>query len=140
MGKAKNNQAKAYFAYKNDELDLVEIGQFLRDTTNYRVEREWYVILDKFSGTYKGYSKNIPKDMICKPRNPDLILIDKDTKKLVLIIEIDGDIHRVKYADTEERNSDYEDAGLPYITVEPFEIETNIFDLVTKKVAEQLDN
>ena len=39
LGKAKNNQAKSFFSYKNDDVELVDIGQFLRETTNYRVER-----------------------------------------------------------------------------------------------------
>jgi len=43
MKKAKNNQGKEFFSYKNDDVELVEISQFLRDTTKWRVEREWYV-------------------------------------------------------------------------------------------------
>ena len=41
MGKAKNNQAKSFFSYKNDDVELVDIGQFLREHTDYRVELEW---------------------------------------------------------------------------------------------------
>ena len=44
LGKAKNNQAKSFFSYKNDDVELVDIGQFLRETTDYRVEREWYIL------------------------------------------------------------------------------------------------
>ena len=48
--KAKNNQAKSYFSYKNDDVELVELGQFLRETTKYRVEREWYIIFNQNTG------------------------------------------------------------------------------------------
>ena len=50
MSKAKNNQAKSFFSYKNDDVELVDIGQFLRETTKYRVEREWYILFDKMTG------------------------------------------------------------------------------------------
>ena len=52
LGKAKNNQAKSFFSYKNDDVELVDIGQFLRETTNYRVEREWYILFNKMTGEY----------------------------------------------------------------------------------------
>lgn len=138
MGRLKNNQAKQHFAYKNDEHDLVMLGQFLRDTTKYRVEREWYIAFDRLTGYYKGFTKTVPNNMKYKVRNPDLILIDKESNKLVLIIELDGEVHDVHFFDTQQRNEEYFHAGLPFITLQPSEIKTNIFDLVTKKMGERL--
>lgn len=139
MTKAKHNQAKSFFSYKNDDMDLVELGQFLRDTTGYRVEREWYVVFDKRDGnTGSVYCKNIPDKVRWDFRNPDLILIDKKTGKLILIIELDGAIHEKKWLDTQQRNEQYFIAGLPFITLSPLEIKTNIFDLVTKKIGDKL--
>tara|TARA_R110000751_G_scaffold190160_2_gene296022 strand:- start:32 stop:451 length:420 start_codon:yes stop_codon:yes gene_type:complete len=138
MSKAKNNQAKSFFSYKNDDVELVDIGQFLRETTNYRVEREWYILFDKMTGEYMGYQETFNGNIKYKPRNPDLILIDKKTKKIVLIIEIDGGVHDKKFADTENRNEEYFLAGLPLLTINKLEIETTIFDLVDKKVMEYL--
>lgn len=141
MGNKKNNQSKQFFSYKNDEVDLVEIGQFLRDTTKYRVEREWYVIFNKHTGVYMGYSAQAVVDNVNhKVRNPDLLLIDKDINKIVLIIEIDGSVHDVHYDDTEKRNAQYEYAKLPLLVIQKSEIETTIFDLVSRKVGEYLDN
>ena len=140
MSKAKNNQAKSFFSYKNDDVELVDIGQFLRDTTNYRVEREWYILFNKMTGEYMGYQETFNGNIKYKPRNPDLILIDKKTKKIVLIIEIDGGVHDKKFADTEERNEEYVMARLPLLTINKLEIETTIFDLVHKKVSEYLDD
>ena len=148
MSKAKNNQAKSFFSYKNDDVELVDIGQFLRETTKYRVEREWYILFDKMTGKYIGYQETLNLDKILdqngnikyKPRNPDLILINKKTKKIVLIIEIDGSVHDKKFADTEQRNEEYFLAGLPLLTINKLEIETTIFDLVDKKVREYLDD
>ena len=138
MGKAKNNQAKSFFSYKNDDVELVDIGQFLRDTTKYRVEREWYILFNKMTGEYVSYQETFNGNIKYKPRNPDLILIDKNTNKIVLIIEIDGGVHDKKFADTEERNEEYVMARLPLLTINKLEIETTIFDLVDKKVREYL--
>lgn len=140
MGKAKNNQAKSFFSYKNDDVELVDIGQFLRDTTNYRVEREWYILFNKMTGEYVSYQETFNGNIKYKPRNPDLILIDKNTNKIVLIVEIDGGVHDKKFADTEERNEEYIMARLPLLTINKLEIETTIFDLVDKKVREYLDD
>lgn len=138
MSKAKNNQAKSFFSYKNDDVELVDIGQFLREITNYRVEREWYILFNKMTGEYVSYQETFNGNIKYKPRNPDLILIDKKTNKIVLIIEIDGGVHDKKFADTEERNEEYVMARLPLLTINKLEIETTIFDLVDKKVREYL--
>jgi len=139
LGKSKNNQAKSFFSYKNDDVELVDIGQFLRDTTNYRVEREWYILFNKMTGEYVSYQETFNGNIKYKPRNPDLILIDKKTNKIVLIIEIDGGVHDKKFADTEERNEEYVMARLPLLTINKLEIETTIFDLVDKKIREYLE-
>ena len=139
MGKAKNNQAKSFFSYKNDDVELVDIGQFLRETTDYRVEREWYILFDKMTGEYMGYQETFNGNLKYKPRNPDLILIDKKTKKIILIVEIDGGVHDKKFANTEQRNEEYFFAGLPLLVISKLEIETTIFDLVDRKIREYLE-
>ena len=139
LGKAKNNQAKSFFSYKNDDVELVDIGQFLRETTNYRVEREWYILFDKMTGEYMGYQETFNGNLKYKPRNPDLILIDKKTKKIKLIVEIDGGVHDKKFANTEQRNEEYFLAGLPLLVISKLEIETTIFDLVDRKIREYLE-
>ncbi len=139
MGKAKNNQAKSFFSYKNDDVELVDIGQFLRETTDYRVEREWYVLFDKMTGEYMGYQETFNGNLKYKPRNPDLMLIDKKTKKIILIVEIDGGVHDKKFASTEQRNEEYFFAGLPLLVISKLEIETTIFDLVDRKIREYLE-
>ena len=139
MSKAKNNQAKSFFSYKNDDVELVDIGQFLRETTDYMVEREWYVLFDKMTGEYMGYQETFNGNLKYKPRNPDLILIDKKTKKIKLIVEIDGGVHDKKFANTEQRNEEYFLAGLPLLVISKLEIETTIFDLVDRKIREYLE-
>ena len=139
MSKAKNNQAKSFFSYKNDDVELVDIGQFLRETTDYRVEREWYILFDKMTGEYMGYQETFNGNLKYKPRNPDLILIDKKTKKIKLIVEIDGGVHDKKFANTEQRNEEYIMARLPLLVISKLEIETTIFDLVDKKIREYLE-
>ena len=72
-------------------------------------------------------------------RNPDLILIDKETKKLKLVIEIDGGVHDTKWLDTQKRNEEYFIAGIPLLVIDKSEVETNLFDLVNKKVREHIE-
>ncbi len=138
MKKAKNNQSQSHFSYKNDDVDLVEVGQFIRDTFKCRVEREWYIVFDKWSGTYKGFTASTAIGFANTVRNPDLMIIKNN--KIKLIIEIDGGIHDKKLLDTEKRNEDYFLAGLPFIVISKLEIETTIFDLVYKKVSEKIGN
>lgn len=136
MVSKKNNQTKSFFSYKDDDFDLVELGQFIRDTTKYKVEREWYILLSKKNGRYLGYAKTTPLEALCKCRNPDLILIDKKINRIELIIELDGDIHRIKEVDTEERNEDYKKAGIPLLVINKWEMNTSIYDYVNKKLEE----
>jgi hypothetical protein len=134
----KNNQAKSFFSYKNDETELTDIGQFLRDTTNYGVGVEWYVFFDRMTGEYVKYVKAVMENTKYKIRNPDLILFNKETKKLVMVIEIDGSVHDVHFLDTQNRNEEYFYAGIPLITVTKSEIDTTIFDYITRKLDERL--
>ena len=136
--KAKNNQAKEHFSYKNDDVELVTLGQFLRDVTEYRVEREWYIIFDNMTGKYLGYTETFSGNIKHHPRNPDLIIIDKKTKELKLVIEIDGAVHDKRLFSTQQRNEEYDDAGIQLLTISKLEIETNIYDLVYKKLHEVL--
>jgi hypothetical protein len=134
----KNNQAKAHFSYKKDDVDLVEVGQFLRETTKYRVEREWYIFIAKTNGEYGGFSSTVGEKahISYKIKNPDLILIDKHSQTLKLVIEIDGSVHDRKFLKTEQRNEVYFMAGIPLLVIDKADIETTIFDLVHKKVEE----
>ena len=86
-----------------------------------------------------GYQETFNGNLKYKPRNPDLILIDKETKKIELIIEIDGGVHDKKFANTEQRNEEYIMARLPLLVISKLEIETTIFDLVDKKIREYLE-
>jgi len=134
----KHNQAKSFFSYKNDDATLVEVSQFIRDTTKYRVEREWFIIFDKFTGEYIGYTDHALESPNYKIRNPDVILIDKKTGKLILVLEIDGSIHISKFCDTEKRNEDYLHAGVPFTAISDLDITTSIFDAVNKRINERL--
>lgn len=137
----KTKKKSSYFSYKNDDVDLVELGQFLRETTGYRVEREWHILFVKYNGTYGtyfAYTKTVPDNPIYKSRNPDLILIDIKTGELKLVIEIDGSVHDHKLVDTEKRNEQYKKAGIPLLVINKLEIDTTIFDYVTRKIQERL--
>jgi len=128
----------SYFAYKNDDVELVELGQFLRETTNYRVEREWHIIFERMTRRFVGYNKTVSDNPRYRSRNPDLILIDKKSGKLLLVIEIDGGVHDAKIIDTCERDDDYEIAKVPLLVISKLEIDTTIFDYVSRNIQERL--
>ncbi len=138
MTKLKNNQSISYFSYKNDDRELVELGQFLRETMDYKVEREWYIVFNKNTGEYIGFTEKAISNVGYKIRNPDLMLIDKKTNKLVLVIEIDGDVHTVHFADTEQRNEEYFLAGVPLLVIDKDAIKTTLIDYVNKEVRKRL--
>ena len=139
MSKLKNNQKESFFSFKNDDMELVELGQFLRETMDYKVEREWYIVFNKHTGEYIGHTANAVVDRVnYKVRNPDLMLIDKKTNKLVLVIEVDGLVHHIHFADTEQRNEEYFLAGIPLLVLNKVEIKTTLIDYANKQVRKRL--
>lgn len=128
------------YTQKNDLPELTEIGQFLRDSfPDILVRIEW-AILYNGNDEYKGYSKVVYDDSEYQFRTPDIMLINKKTRKLLGCIEIDGSIHDVHMDDTEQRNKVYKDLGINLKIVDKglLKIEkTSIFD-VTYKYMEQI--
>jgi len=122
------------FTYKNDEVELVELGQFIRDVfPKYKVEVEWYVLYDKITREYMGYRKTIPIDYRYGFRNPDIMIIDKKSKKLLTCIELDGGIHtKTIFSDTKERNDLYEELKVPLIIITKAGIDKSVFDDIHK--------
>lgn len=135
----KNNQAKSHFAYKHDEIELTEVGQFLRDVfPQLTVKVEWYVVFNK-EGKYDHIRQFIPKgwDSYMKYRWPDIIIL-KDNK-LLCCIEIDGVIHKKKLSNTLNRNDQYKNAGIDLIVADKLEIKTSLFDYIYKKIEEKIN-
>jgi len=122
------------YTFKNDEVELTELGQFIRDVfPKYRVEVEWYILYDKITRKYMGYTKTIPIDSRYGFRNPDIMIIDKKTNKLLTCFELDGGIHtKTMFSDTKERNDLYEELKVPLIVCTKAEINKSIFDEVHK--------
>lgn len=134
----KNNQALSHFSYKNDDLKLSEVGEFLRSTLNYKVLVDCFILFDKESGKYVGYAENLPENPKYTFRRPDLMLIDKKTKKLILCVEDDGTVHKYRYADTEERNKQYGVGGVLLLPLDTTDVKTNYFDYFYQKITEIL--
>jgi len=128
------------FIYKNDEVELVELGQFIRDIFPGIIVRvEWYIIYDKISNKYLGYQKTIPINYLNSFRNPDIMIIDKRTKKLITCLELDGSIHtKTMFSDTEERNDLYKNLSIPLIVITKAEIITTIYDMVYRELSKVL--
>jgi hypothetical protein len=131
-----NHKLIMQYTQKNDLVELTEIGQFLRDSfPNVIVRIEW-AILYNGNDEYKGYSKLVYTESEYKFRTPDIMLINKKTKKLLGCIEIDGSIHTVHLDDTWARNQIYTDLGINLKVVTKETLETSIFDAVYKYATE----
>lgn len=126
--------------YKTDEIELVELGQFIRDIfPNVTVKVEWYVIYDISLNKYLGYQKTIPINYFNSFRNPDFIITDKKTKKLITCLELDGGIHtKTMFSDTKERNDLYKSLNVPLIVITKAEVITTVYDLVYKELSKVL--
>lgn len=127
------------YTQKNDLEELTEIGQFLRDNFPEVLVRIEWAILYNGNDEYKGYSKVIYEDSEYKFRTPDIILINKKTRKLLGCIEIDGSIHDVHMDDTWKRNKVYEDLGINLKVVDKSLLKinkTSIFDVVYRYTKE----
>ncbi len=122
------------FTFKNDEVELTELGQFIRDVfPNVTVNIEWYMIYGKTTRKYMGYRRTIPNDYLYGFRNPDIMIIDRKTKKLITCLELDGGIHtKTMFSGTKERNDLYEELKVPLIVITKNAINKSIFDDVYK--------
>lgn len=129
------------YTYKDDEVELVELGRFIRDVfSNVIVNVEWCMIYDKITRKYMGYRKTIPVDFRYGFRNPDIIIIDKKTKKLITYLELDGGIHiKTIFSNTMKRNDLYDELKVPLIVITKAEITTSVFDKVHKELSKILD-
>lgn len=133
----KNNQAKQHFSYKNDEQELVELCQFIRDVfPNITVEREWCIFYDR-DDNYLGFGKTMNEGRITRFRTPDVMLIRDD--KLIGCLELDGKVHQeAGFGDTLERNELYERLGIKLKVITKSQISVSIFDEAYKLVSELL--
>lgn len=133
----KNNQAKQHFSYKNDEQELVDLCQFIREVfPDITVEREWCIFYDR-DENYLGFGKTMNEGRITRFRTPDVMII-KD-KKLVGCLELDGKVHdEAGFGDTIERNELYARLKIPLKVITKSQISISIFDDAYKKVSELL--
>lgn len=129
------------YTFKNDEVELVELGQFIRDVfPDIIVNVEWYMIYSKKSRKYIRYRKTIPVNYIHGFRNPDIMIINKKTKKLITCLELDGGIHtKTMFSGTKERNDLYEELKVPLIVITKAEITTSVYDHVHKELFKVLE-
>ena len=100
----------------NDTQDLIELASLIKDKYKMDFKREWYVGFHQ-----EGYLCRIVSDVGVKEsrrfrwKNPDLLCVDRDYG--TIIIELDGRIHDVKVAKTDERNSLFRGAGIKLIVL-----------------------
>lgn len=128
------------YAYKNDTAELIELCQFIRDVFpqfNEGVKREPFLFFDK-QGKYVGWRKYTLSGDTLKFRNPDVAVFDKD-KNLLFCYEVDGSIHEEEF-DKNNRNKDYETAGIPLLITNKLLMEITLIDDAYKKITKFLES
>lgn len=128
------------YTYKNDTIELTELGQFIRDVfPNVTVKVDWFITYEKIAETYIGYMETIEKNYFKPCKRPDIMIIDKKTKKIITLLELDGGIHtKTMFSDTEERNKLYGKLCLPCIVITKAEITTSVVDKVHQELSKVL--
>jgi len=136
------NMNRRFIPGKTDDRELVDLAEFLRTYyTGYTVKRDWYVVFsseDQYIRSQEGQPKG------GNYRHPDIIMFrGRHRGKVItarpdIIHELDGSIHDVHVLDTESRNSQYMNAGLPLSITTKSEIEKSIFDDAAQKITESL--
>ena len=128
------------YTYKNDEVELVELGQFIRDVfPGYIVNVDWFIVYERIAETYIGYKETISKNYFNPCKRPDIMIIDSKTKKIITLLELDGGIHtKTMFSDTEERNKLYKKLQLPLIVITKDEITTSVYDKVHQELSKIL--
>lgn len=131
-----------YFAYKNDEPELVELGQFLRDVFRVCVKREWFILFDKETDQYIRMQNKEPTDRKYKYRCPDLAIFHIGHKKSKNVItdkpllchEVDGTIHKLRMSETMDRNEQYKRAKIELTVTDKLSMSGSIFNDAYEKI------
>lgn len=99
---------------ENDIQAKIRLCNHIRRTYNNIPFRDRYLVFNE--GRLQRISETIEKgiDRSKTIRNPDIIVF---CQVGLVIVELDGDVHRVHGVDTAERNSLYKGAGIKYIVL-----------------------
>ena len=137
----KFNQVKARRiknAGQKDEKENMDLANLLRTLPNIKVHREWFILFDT-EGRFIRVQEHEPTgdelSMVSprlKYRHPDFMIfrkLDRNRRgKLLCCMENDGQIHRIKAADTIERNEQYATAKIPLLVINKERVQISVFD------------
>jgi len=102
----------------NDTELLIEIRQWILQTYGINARREWYIGFNTKGGV-DFVNETVDRKTAFKYRGrircPDLHFLHK--RYGLFVIEVDGEIHDLKYTKTQERNYQYEQAGIKLIVI-----------------------
>lgn len=126
-------QAKKLYRVKNDDIELVEICQYIRDNfPRFEVLMEHYIFWND-DDTFRRIGECVREGNLFGYRHPDIIV--RLDKKLLFVMEIDGSIHDYKVLATDTRNAEYEFAGIPLEVISKEELDDDILSEIYKRCA-----
>lgn len=144
---AKNRAIKSHG--QTDEKENVELAQMLRNLyPQVKIIRESFILFTpdgKFFRTQEHEPTQEERNIVSPAityRHPDIMIFERleGNKKgrLLCCMENDGSIHRIKWADTEERNRQYKDAGITLLIITKERAEISVFDEANRLLGEFL--
>jgi len=120
-----SNFGKSKQITANDTELLIDIRQWILKEYGINARREWYIGFNP-QGNVDFITETVDRHTAFRYRGrircPDLHFIHK--RYGLFVIEVDGEIHNLKVEKTNERNYQYEQAGIKLIVVNLSELRT----------------
>lgn len=117
----------------------IALASHLTRHYNFIVHREWFIVLDnedKFVGIPRYEITEYEKSRKNKYRNPDLMWCDNG----LWILEVDGYVHYIKSAKTDDRNNIYKNNDCKFLTIDIYEmVGDKVKNKPLTKIIDELD-
>lgn len=114
----------------------IQLESYLIHNHNVIPHREWYLILDhedRIIGSPRFEITNAQKSRKEKYRNPDLLWWNNG----LWILEVDGYVHHIKSANTEKRDTIYNNNNCKYIKINTFKLNDK-GKVINKEIGEMI--
>lgn len=98
---------------ENDIDDKIRLCNYIRDRFGLQPRRDWYLLFDD-GGRLVGIKNNVQKTDKANIRNPDILFL---SPLGLIVVELDGEVHRYHGERTRRRNDLYTNAGIKWIAL-----------------------
>ena len=125
---------------KTDGEKLIGLAKFLRDTfPPWLVRIEPYMMFTKGEDKFVGWNDELSEDQVRMHtiHHPDILFFFNEN---MIVLELDGHIHDIKTAKTDERNVRYEMNNISYIVVNETDLKFELDLPISAKLSQEQIN